>query len=251
MNETNGKIKWETIVLTAPGRKTPTLRRTIESVVAAGWSDLLISVDTRLPETLDDMQAILRYRNAGVRPGPWPHLLDAVRHSLVWRDWDSLLIVQDDISLAVGCRRWLETRAAWMTQSVALASLWLPAWHSDNSIPPHVLAACWPEIAWWMLKPEDLPRRAYGALAIVLSRDSATALSCWVGAAGSLSKADFWLGKWCKESGKSWLYPFRSLCQHEGEGDSTISNDHRSPLYRMADNPVTDCDSLQTLSNTL
>jgi hypothetical protein len=57
-----------------------------------------------------------------------------------------------------------------------------------------------------------------------------------------MSRADYWLGKFCKDEFLNWAYPTRSLCQHIGEGDSTLSNDERSPLYRLADNPVEDCE---------
>jgi hypothetical protein len=216
----------------------PTLQATAESLADAGWGDFIVSSDGGPSSGVEVPWAIVRYRFAtSRRHGPWPHLLDLVASRLDWPSWEWLLVAQDDVRFARSLRPWLEAHRGWDCPGAALASLWLPTYHAGEGERRG---------DWWPLPAEDTPLRSYGALALVFSRESAESLASWRGGDGQISRADHWLGMWCRESGLSWLYPARSLCQHTGEGDSTLGDLPRSPLYRLATNPILDCGCVQS-----
>jgi hypothetical protein len=235
---------WKVAVTTASGRERCTLRATLDSIYEAGWAEVVLSGDGEDPPDLPGLRVEARRRCSGPkRLGPWPHWLDVVRHALrSCDDWDSLLVVQDDVRLARNLRWWLDSRLCeWRRPTTGVASLWLPGCYPrDNELCRQHRDVHPDQVEFWPLPTGDLPRKAYGALALVLHRHVALAVTSWAGHNGS-SKADYWLGKFCKERGWNWLYPSRSLAQHTGEGDSTLDTGDRSPLYRLATNPVTDC----------
>lgn len=228
--------------MTAPGRKWPTLRATLESVEGAGWGDVLVSADTTEPDDVGGCVSIVRHRRTGGKQlGPWPHLLDLLQYVLANDRWDRLLVLQDDVQLATGLRPWLEHWCRYQDHGVGVRSLWLPSWHATETLQERYLSHSCDLVAWWPIRQKDLPRRAYGALATAWTRRSAKLLVDDPPRKSGMAKADLRLGQWCKAAGLDWLYPTRSLCQHVGQQNSTLREDEPYGGYRVALNPLLSC----------
>lgn len=224
-------------MLTAP-RPKPTLSKTLASVEAAGWREFVLSLDNCPMPERPEAGLIHRYwRHEMYSLGPWPHYVAALRRSLRTLSWDALCVLQDDVVLAKGLRDALESSALASWQRChGLVSLWLAGWHSRN---PNWVGQSF----WWRLPPSELPRRCYGALAMIWRRWQVQAIVGSPPGEGR-TRADYWIGRFCKDENVPLIYPQRSFVQHAGEGNSTLGDTPRSKQYRLADDPISDCKSL-------
>jgi hypothetical protein len=185
------KMKWLAYVTTCP-RKQPTLAAASASLDAAGWPGHTLLHD----ETMS---------------GARNNLLRALDQARRRGEWDRLLVAQDDAVFAHGVREWLEHQYSLGLLPSGLVSLWLPLTHQARG-----------NRGWWRLPDEDLPRKAYGALAYVFDPTLVDAVLAVGNYNGQPNKAEFLIGKVCLEQNMGYWYYERSFCQHIGR-HSTIS----------------------------
>lgn len=98
---------------------------------------------------------------------------------------DAYLIAQDDVLFACGLRGWLEDEL-WHIAQFGVLSLYTAAAVADGR----------PD-GWFALEPENLPMRAYGALAVVLPADVARMLLRDPPGQREQLKTDLWLATFC------------------------------------------------------
>lgn len=178
-------MRWSVWVTTCE-REAPTLSTTLQSLAKAGWPEVGVLVDS---EKSGSRNAFLRTCELAI-------------NSMAPR----ILLVQDDVLFAPGLREHLERQAA---HRDGVVSLWLPEAHEDH-------------LDWWRLNDDDLPRRAYGALAYVLDPLTALDIHLMGNYNGQPNKTDYFVGHACKQLDIPYWYPPRSYCQHFGQ-QSTIS----------------------------
>lgn len=233
------------MVMTAPGRSKPTLQKCVDSIWQAGFRRFILSEDPGYwPEITTRGEFSRRAASVDKPLGPWPHFLDLLPLSYQLNEaGGGLLIVQDDVILPKGLAAWLTIKPEWRLQR-HIASLWLPSFfHVEPPYDDICNTQAKPgDIEWWSLGRHDLPRRAYGALAILMTLSVAGELQEWGRPEQGMSKADYRLGEFCKDTGHTWLYPTRSLVEHAGADNSSLSKVPRQKVYTLANNPVKDCE---------
>ena len=183
-------MRWIACMTTCE-RKRSTLPQTAASLAAAGWSDVRLFVDAKMSGA----------RNAFL------HVLSEAAGG----DWDRLLFVQDDVLFVGGLREWVESQHDSGRLPAGVVSLWMPEIHQrrDNS-------------GWWRIPDNELPRKAYGALAYVLDRPTVDAILQTGNYSGQPNKLEFLVGYVCQKRNIGYWYYRRSFCQHIGSA-STIS----------------------------
>ncbi|NUQ66150.1 MAG: hypothetical protein HUU20_27115 [Pirellulales bacterium] len=195
--------KWAIAVTTAP-RPTATLACTLDSLRLAGWREFRVFADT-----------------AGV--GAWRNWINALS-TLVREepDADAFAVVQDDVVVCRGLRRYLEQTLWPAVDNVALCSPFTPAayqerrrgWNVRWPPPNQFLVAA----QFWILPPKS-------ARAIV--RD--------LGDVQARKGIDGRVGLWAEQTGRSVWYHAPSLAQHIADANSAIGNPPVASLRVAAD----------------
>ena len=178
-------------ITTAP-RGAETLTKTIASLAAAGWPN---------PDVFADPGA-----GSQSWRGSWGNFLFALR--ALTRGCpcaDAYAIFQDDVLLAAGLRAWLEPQL-WPCPSVGLLSLYTASAVAVDLLP-----------GWNALPHHATPRRAYGALGLLIPAHVAKLLLENPPYPNEKTKTDIFLAMWAKEHRLSWVNHKPSLAEHIGE----------------------------------
>ena len=140
---------------------------------------------------------------------------------------DAYLMCQDDVLFSEGLRNYLD-ESPWPTPDAGVISVYCPSHYATDQNPGfHVENRGW---------------QSWGALAYILPAASARALLCDLrvvehrlqGPADGLRNIDSVVGRWCKNSRRTYVVHVPSLAQHIGE-TSTIWNGVRNSNRRRAD----------------
>jgi hypothetical protein len=201
-------MKLASFVVTC-NRPQPTLLETLASLRDAGFGGptLVCEPGTVLPYIPGGHFAMTSH----VHMGPWGALRKAIEIGLgppLDAEW--IVQFQDDIKLAAGTRDWLISEIdSGRLDGCGAASLYCNSAHSDEAIAGG-------ETGWITIPPDDLPRRAYGALALVFSAESARMLLADPPNPTQKIRCDLNVGTFCKLTGRNFLVHCPSLCQHCG-----------------------------------
>ena len=192
--------RWAVGITTAP-RPQPTLKRTMASLRAAGWSDF---------DLFDDAQ----------RVGAWLNWLNGLRDLLDRHaDADTLMMVQDDAVFCRGLRTHLD-KTLWPDADVALCSPYCPTpykrahsgWHEERR-------------GWYLI----------GAVCWVLPPNAARSLLVDLDGTAAERQIDARVGRWAITSGRSVWYHTPSLVQHTGCGNSALGDKSMNSIRRATD----------------
>ena len=209
--ETRG-MSWSVGMTTAP-RIQPTLKRSLQSIVAAGWRILRLFAEpqTKVPDEFGDLPISWRGDRLGAFPNWYLGLSELfLREPLA----DAYLMCQDDALFAEGARDYLE-RCLWPAATVGVVSIYTPThWSTGKPRGFHVETHGW---------------ESWGALAYIFSNQSLRALLAdplfishrHHGAASGERNIDSVVGAWCEKVGLPYFVHVPSLVQHIGE-TSTI-----------------------------
>lgn len=198
---------WRIGITTAP-RKFDYIDQTIEGAIKAGF---------HVFEVFHDID----------QEGPWKNfkktLTELSRKEPNLEDpFPVCLVLQDDILLTENLKEYLELDSFIHDEieSGSIMSLYTSAYHHNE------------EIGWHSIPSDDLPRKCYGALAVMMSRDTAIELleqsknglgvSC-------KNKTDFWIGKFCQVNERHYLQHSPSFCFHLGIVSSLEHNENGIP----------------------
>jgi hypothetical protein len=187
----NGKhvASWALGITTAP-RPESTLRRTGQSLAAAGWSDY---------QVFDDVDGAGAWRN-------WidglAQLVDREPHA------DAYMMVQDDAVFCRGLRAYLE-RTLWPAADVALCSPYCPTPYKQR------------RHGW---NRQSLGWDLVGAVCWVFPPSSARALLRDLAPVEAQRQIDARIGCWAAAVGRSVWYHTPSLAQHIGMGNSALGD---------------------------
>jgi hypothetical protein len=150
---------------------------------------------------------------ADKRRGPWEMLKFSLSIGVQLADW--VVCWQDDVTAAKGTADWLLAQIELEPQLKSCGCLSL---YAAEALTNGVSKTGWHEV-----KPDDLPRRAYGALALAFPAESARLLLAkpptYRPSVQSVARglhADLNCGLFCKQSGRPWLFHLPSLVQHTG-----------------------------------
>lgn len=224
-------------VTTAP-RRTNYLPTCLESMRLAGWADPLV-----LAEPGAEVPGFCNVRINKKSIGPWPNALQGFRmlsSSSTYQRPDAIMLVQDDVVLAKGLRPWLEQQLEWggaeIAENAGVVSVYCPTIHAQRN-----------QKRWWPLPLVDVPRRCYGACAVVLPIKSVFMLLANPQGEGCRTKADIWLGRHCAANSLDWWYHTPSLAQHIGAVSTLSDNlsEEREAIYRRAEEFVDDVQFLK------
>lgn len=216
---------WAVGMTTAP-RQTPTLERSLTSLIAAGWSSLRLFAEpgAEIPARFEHQPITRRDQRLGAFPNWYLGLAELVlREPRV----DAYLMCQDDVLFSEGLRTYLE-ESLWPSLEAGVISVYCPSHYARDRHPGfHIENRGW---------------QSWGALAYVLPADSARALLGDMrvlehrlnGPADGLRNIDSVVGRWCLETGRTYLVHTPSLAQHIGD-TSTIWTGARNGKRRHAD----------------
>jgi hypothetical protein len=196
--------RWAAGVTTAP-RKVAYLHDTLASLREAGWEKGDAPVIFAEPGS-EIVQGYVTHKAGGQkRHGPWPNFLRALRTMIEERPAaDTLAVFQDDILIAHGTKKWLE-RQLWPCPCPGVISLYTSAETAKDRKP-----------GWFELTEDELPTRAYGALAVVMPVGAVRMLLEDPPGTGTLTRTDYWLGRFCLETGLGYRQHIPSLVRHAG-----------------------------------
>lgn len=204
--------------MTAYPRTPPTIGAAVDSLLFAGWPEVLISVDGAkdgdsggLPaiEAMERVEGV-RIDHAPSNVGPWRNFL-RVLSLLLESEADYVLIAQDDVLLSRNARPHFESMRLPCKEDVGALSLYCASPHDDLYGAPQ-----WKRI-------ESLPAQAYGALAYVFPFRVAESIAARPPAHGGRAQIDVAVGKWCRAEGLGYWVHCPSLVKHVGE-KSTLHN---------------------------
>lgn len=229
-------FNWAVGVTTAPRPGGASyLTATMQSITFAGFSqNVVVQAEPESPLPPHSMHRGDHWIVNDRSLGPWPNLQTLLGSlTMTYPEADAYLVIQDDVRLMQYLKDYIEAAIMKDARTVIEAcvklprvvwSLWCPKVH-DN---PDVKYAHWKQ-----LSDDDLPRKAYGALAYVLPREVAKELSSVKFRGASRTKADFYVGEYCKEESVPYLIHRPSLALHLGTKSSLEvaveieMNDHR------------------------
>lgn len=192
-----------TAVTTAP-RRHDYLPDTLASLAESGFPKPIIFAERGAPVP-DDCDV----RVSDASPGSWPNFRRALAglvaespHAVAYA------VFQDDIAVTPNCAAWVESRL-WPSEKCGVLSLYTAETTGRG------------KAGWFQIPRELLPRRAFGACAIIMPCEAAKMLGRdrKLGA-GTMTLTDQWLGKFCKEHGLQWWQHQPSLIRHLGEVSS-------------------------------
>lgn len=187
-------MQWQVGVTTAPREGVSYLNQTVGSLHDAGWQDVRI---------FDDDACQL---------GPWRNFKRAAAALLEDAGrFDWFAIFQDDIMIAKNTREYVE-RCKTTRDALDLGNV-LSLYTAG---PHHNIEGGWIAIA-----NDDLPRKCYGALGVVMSRETIEDLLAHEEIGKHVrNKTDFWIGKFCLITEREYLQHSPSLIKHMGEVSS-------------------------------
>lgn len=197
--------RWNVGVTTAARESRDYLPATLLAIEAAGWPDPLVLAEPSAP-----VPAAYRASRSKEPPGPWPNFCRGLRELVAADPKATTVIFQDDVDVARNLRPWLETQLWPFDELPGVLSLYTAGGVWRGRAP-----------GWFKLEPDLLPRRAWGALAIVLPAESARLLLNDLPGRGSLRMTDVLLAKWCKRAGLSWIQHAPGFCEHVGQESTT------------------------------
>lgn len=145
-----------------------------------------------------------------IRAGSWPTLREALRRLLA-TPGDALIVFQDDIQIAAGCREWLETQL-WPgpDDKIGVVSLYLP---SVSSLRPG-----------WFTTDDTAIARPWGACGLVFPRHFAQRILDDPTNKAFLCGSDTSIATACKRDGLQWWVHQPSLIQHIGATSAIHDN---------------------------
>ncbi len=184
-------MKWMAFVTTCP-REDSTLQRTVLSLAEAGWPAPDVLYDTQMSGARNNL---LRALDLGRRRG----------------EWDRLLVAQDDVLFVPGLREWVDEQHAVGWLPSGLVNLWLPEYHQNKG-----------HAGWWRLPDEDMPKRAYGALAYVFDPPLVDALLEVANFNKQPNRCEYFVATVCKQRHFGYWYYERSLCQRTPHLDHLV-----------------------------
>lgn len=239
---TETSMKWTTVVTTTK-RAEPTLAETIDSLVTAGFKWPIVCADGHVE--LPDRGCY--YVGHDDKTGAYPNYQRAISLALCQSPpADFIMACQDDILMARGAKRWMESQiASWGdTSQVGFWSLYVPMVnirrYSGGEFNEREKRE---QGFWWQIYGEDLPRRTYGALAFVWPRKSAEAFVERAPRKRDKSKVDYRCGEFCRNEGLQVWMPRKSLVEHTGR-TSTVHGDVPWDEHRHAVEYVKDVTEL-------
>ncbi|WP_437194472.1 hypothetical protein [Planctomicrobium sp. SH527] len=217
---------WAVGMTTAPRRK-PTLERSLTSLIAAGWSSLRLFAEpgTEIPTQFEHLPITQHDKQLGAFPNWCLGLAE-----LVLREprADAYLMCQDDVLFSEGLRGYLE-ESLWPSPEAGVISVYCPNHYATNrNVGFHVENRGW---------------QSCGALAYILPAASARALLCDLkvqehrlnGPAEGLRNIDSVIGRWCLETGRTYLVHTPSLAQHIGEISTIWTGARNVPHHHDVD----------------
>jgi hypothetical protein len=222
----------ESFVTTAK-RRVPTLGSTLMSLVDAGFLPTIIAEPNEgAPTSVGSFKVLVSEK----RLGPWGALRRALTIG-VERKPDFVAVFQDDVRLAHGTREWLLEQLAgpdgerlW---SAGVVSLYTASAYDDGI-----------EYKGWLEVPRgDLPRRAYGALALVFPVESAKLLLASPPNPEQRIRADLNTAMWARLANRSFLCHSPSLVWHTGL-DSVAHPGAKESVFRQAGRVPADVEEL-------
>ncbi|MES2789511.1 MAG: hypothetical protein V4719_07810 [Planctomycetota bacterium] len=220
-----GRVTWAVGMTTAP-RDVPTLERSLNSLVAAGWSSprLFAEPGTEIPVEFEHLPIARRDQVLGAFPNWYLGLAELVMRE---PQADAYLMCQDDVLFAAGLRKYLD-ESLWLNPQAGVISVYCPSHYATDRDPG--------------FHAENRGWQSWGALAYVLPAASARALlgdgkvleHRLNGPADGLRNIDSVVGRWCLDTGRTYLVHVPSLAQHIGD-TSTIWTGARNAQRRHAD----------------
>lgn len=213
---------WAVGVTTAP-RQVPTLERSLASLIAAGWNSprLFAEPGTEIPPQFRNLPISQRDTVLGAFPNWYLGLAELVMRE---PQADAYLLCQDDVLFSEGLRDYLE-ESLQPNRDAGVISVYCPSHYATGREPGfHIENRGW---------------HSWGALAYILPAASARALLCdskvlehrLNGPADGLRNIDSVVGRWCRQTGKTYVVHVPSLAQHIGD-TSTIWNGARNSHRR-------------------
>ncbi|QDT12579.1 hypothetical protein [Planctomycetes bacterium K23_9] len=203
----NGKLTWSVGITTAP-RRLPTLQKSAESVIQAGWDDPVLFIDGEvdLPASLQHLECCRRSPATGAFPN---YILSLGELYMRNPHADAYLMIQDDALLlpSSAMRDYLD-RVLWFDEGPSIASLYCSSEYNQSE-------------TGWHLFPENW---VWGAVAFVFSRDAVLSLlqspMIWEHRAKpgdeGLSRIDVAIGQFAQAKQIPVYFPSPSLVQHIG-----------------------------------
>jgi len=201
-----GRFRWSVGVTTSLRDGANYLPTTLQSIAAAGWESPTVYSEPGSP-----VPATHRASESTVAKGPWPNFFRAVGEMVAKRPAaDAYLIFQDDIYVCRDLRAWLEPQL-WPTVGKQPGVLSLYTSEFTQRDRPR---------GWFEIVGDDLPRRCYGALAIVLPAASARRLLLARPGRGALAMTEIWLGRFCREKQLPWVQHCPGFVEHIGDAST-------------------------------
>ncbi len=222
------RTTWYVAITTAP-RDQPTLAATMESIHAAGWYAPFVFAEPGV--LLAEVPGLCTVLQNAESLGPWANFLKALHWGLDNTYAEFLAVVQDDIDVARGLRRYLEET--------------MPRGESVGAISPYTNTALQGRLAEvglterWNRIPDERVDAGNGACFIVMPRHSAVLLQKTPIRNTGRNGPDRWVGKHCRQQGLSFHYHRPSLVQHVGT-TSTINPGKTMNIWRRADDFVSE-----------
>lgn len=197
---------WEIGMTTAP-RAVDYIEETLEGIRQAGWHETpLVSGEAGSPLP----KGCLSFRNK-ISLGPWPNFRRVLELLLAvpWRV-DRYLLMQDDVLLSKNLRSRLDAE---VLSDDCIYSLYCAGPNDSGG-----------ENEWHEI--EGVPKKAYGALAYMMTARVAERLLAWKPPNASRTKTDFWVGRFCRDEGLKYLCHSPSYAKHIGDR-SALESEHR------------------------
>lgn len=176
------------------------LTATLDSLALAGWDDPVIFADSNM---ILDLPA----RASAKHLGSWGNFVRAI--STLWNERptaDVFVVFQDDLLVASGLRRWLDGQL-WPEPLPGVMSLYC------SKVTAEEFAR---GVGWFAMPQDDLPRKAYGSLGVVMPPAAVRLLVRDPPGSGSKNQTDYWLGRFCRDHGLPYLLHSPSLLRHVG-----------------------------------
>lgn len=224
---------WAVGVTTAP-RAVPTLERTLESLAAAGWSDVRLFAEpgSEVPRKFSALPVTSRHSRLGAFPNWYLGLAELV---MTFPEADAYFLSQDDVLFARGLRAYLEAHL-WPQPRLGVVSVYCPAPYTRNRAAGFYV--------------EEHGRETWGALAYLFPNASARAVlgtpqvvNHRLRQTGGDHQIDGLVGQWCRITRLPYLVHEPSLAQHIGDVSTVFpgtsnSGKRRADLFLEDVNPI-------------
>lgn len=233
---------WAVGVTTAP-RTIPTLRRMLDSLRRAGWSEAYIFAEPG--SSTDGLEPGHRWCSRGTRLGMFCNWYLSLTE-LVLREpnADAFFLCQDDVVFCEGVRSYLE-QLLWQSPSPHILSIYCAAVHDRNSSSGfHIVDKAW---------------QTFGALALIFPNAVAHALLCDSlflhyrrnGALKEPAGIDSVVGAWCQKSQIAYYVHSPSLAQHIGQCTTLSGHVGDSPRRSASSFPGESSNALALLGSAI